>query len=70
MKDEVHSDLRPYWSYRDDLAVIDDRQSGHEGQADIHTNKSKATGFGPTTHKPYGYKKKKLLHVNLYTGPI
>ena len=23
MKDELHSDLRPYWSYRDDLAVID-----------------------------------------------
>ena len=22
-KDELHSDLRPYWSYRDDLAVID-----------------------------------------------
>ena len=23
MKDELHSDLRPYWSYRDDVAVID-----------------------------------------------
>ena len=23
IKDELHSDLRPYWSYRDDLAVID-----------------------------------------------
>ena len=23
MNDELHSDLRPYWSYRDDLAVID-----------------------------------------------
>ena len=22
-KDKLHSDLRPYWSYRDDLAVID-----------------------------------------------
>ena len=22
-KDELHNDLRPYWSYRDDLAVID-----------------------------------------------
>ena len=22
-KDELHSDLRPYWSYRDDLEVID-----------------------------------------------
>ena len=22
-KDELHSDMRPYWSYRDDLAVID-----------------------------------------------
>ena len=23
MKDELHGDLRPYWSYRDELAVID-----------------------------------------------
>ena len=23
MKDKLHSDLRPYWSYRDDLAVTD-----------------------------------------------
>ena len=23
MKDELHSDLRPYWSYRDDPAIID-----------------------------------------------
>ena len=23
MRDEVHSDLRPYWCYRDDLVVID-----------------------------------------------
>ena len=23
MKDELHSNLTPYWSYRDDLAVID-----------------------------------------------
>ena len=23
MKDELYSDLRPYWSYRDDLVVID-----------------------------------------------
>ena len=23
MKDELHSDLRPCWSYRDDLVVID-----------------------------------------------
>ena len=23
MKDELHSNLRPYWSYRDDLVVID-----------------------------------------------
>ena len=22
-KDELHIDVRPYWSYRDDLAVID-----------------------------------------------
>ena len=22
-KDELHDDLRPYWSYRDDLVVID-----------------------------------------------
>ena len=22
-KDELHSDLRPYWSYKDDLSVID-----------------------------------------------
>ena len=22
MKDELHGDLRPYWSYRDDMAVI------------------------------------------------
>ena len=22
-KDELHIDIRPYWSYRDDLAVID-----------------------------------------------
>ena len=22
-KDELHSNIRPYWSYRDDLAVID-----------------------------------------------
>ena len=23
MKDKLHSDVRPYWSYRDDLVVID-----------------------------------------------
>ena len=23
IKDELHNDLRPYWSYRDDLAVLD-----------------------------------------------
>ena len=23
MKDELHADLRPYWSYRGELAVID-----------------------------------------------
>ena len=23
-KDKLHSDLRPYWSYRDDMAVIDE----------------------------------------------
>ena len=22
-KDQLHSDIRPYWSYKDDLAVID-----------------------------------------------
>ena len=22
-REELHSDLRPYWSYRDDLAIID-----------------------------------------------
>ena len=24
MKDQLHFDIRPYWSYKDDLAVIDD----------------------------------------------
>ena len=23
-KDQLHSDIRPYWSYKDNLAVIDD----------------------------------------------
>ena len=23
IKDELHTDLKPYWSYRDELAVID-----------------------------------------------
>ena len=54
-KDEIHSNLKPYWSHRDELAV--NRQSGVKRQAYNHTNKPQTTGVGPTAHKSYGHRK-------------
>ena len=45
-KDELHSNLRPYCSYRDYLAVID---NGY------HTSRTKAESVGPTPSQLQGY---------------
>ena len=58
-KDEMHSDLKPYWSYRDELVIID--RVVLKRQVYNHSNKPQTTGVGPTALKSYGYRKTKLL---------
>ena len=58
-KDELHSDLRSYWSYRDDPGS--NRWRDHEGQVHNHTSGFKTTSVGSAPSKSHGVSKKKLL---------
>ena len=58
--DELHSNLRPYWSYRDALVVID----GVVMKVHNHTSGSK-TSVGSTPHKSHWYQKDKVTHMQI-----
>ena len=67
-KDELHSDLRPYWSYRDDLTVIDGEVMKGR-QISIPTGlKQQMLDQLHTNHMDI--KKQSYSCVNHYTGPI
>ena len=51
----MHSDLKPYWSYRDKLAIID--RVVLKGRCIIIPTSLKQQGVGTTAHKSYGYRK-------------
>ena len=67
MKDELHSDLRLYWSYRDDLVVIDGVVMKGR-QIIIPTALKQVLDHLHTNHM--GIEKQSYLLVNPYTGLI
>ena len=56
-KDELHTNIRPYWPHRDKLTVIDGVIL--KRQVHNHTRQPKATSTHTTTHKPHGHRKNK-----------
>ena len=66
MRDELHSYLRPYWSYRDDLAVIDGVVM--KGRHILIPTSLKQQGLDQLHTNHMGIEKLNSLHVNLYTG--
>ena len=68
-RDEFHSDLRLYWSYRDDLAVINGVVMKGRCRNIPAVLKQQVLDQLHTNHM--GIKKTKLLmHANPYTGFI
>ena len=55
----MHVDLKPYWSYRDELAVIDGVILKGRHIAIPNSLRQQNTTAAP--HKPHGHKKMKLL---------
>ena len=58
-KDQLHIDIRPYWSYKDDLAVIDSIVM--KGRHIIIPQRAKAAGTGPPPCNHMAISKTKLL---------
>ena len=67
-KDELHSDLRPYWSYRDDLAVIDGVVM--KGRQIIISTGLKQQVLDQVHTNHMGIKKQSSSCANWYTGLI
>ena len=66
-KDELHADLKPYWSYRDELAVIDGIIL--KGRCIIIPNILRQQVLGQLHTNHMGIGKQNYLPVNLFTGP-
>ena len=68
-KDQLHLDIRPYWSYEDDLAVIDGIVM--KGKCIIIPKVLKQQALDQPHVNHMGIKKKQnYLHVSQYTGLI
>ena len=67
-KDELHSDITPYWSYRDDLAVIDIVVM--KGRYIIIPAELKEQVLDQLHLNHMGIKKPNYLCMNQFTGPI
>ena len=59
LKDELHADLKPYWSYRDELAVIDGIIL--KGRHIVIPNSLRQQVLGQLHTNHMGIEKKKLL---------
>ena len=67
-RDELHADLRPYWSYRDELVVIDGII--FKGRHIIIPNSLKQQVLNQLHTNYMGIEKKQnYLHTNLCTSP-
>ena len=58
-KDQLHINTRPYWSYKDNLAVIDGV-----------VMKGRCIIIPQDPHTTWGMKKPNYSHANLFTGSI
>ena len=67
-KDQLHQDIRLYWSYKDDLAVIDGVVM--KGRCIIVPEVLKQQALGQPTLTTWALKKQNYWHVSQYTGLI
>ena len=66
-KDKPHADLRPYWSYRDQLAVIDDIIL--KGRHIVIPNSLRQQVLNQIHTNHMGIEKQNYLPMSLFTGP-
>ena len=66
-RDELHSDLQPYWPYRDELAVIDGIIL--KGKHILITNSLKEQVLISNAQITWAYKKQSYWPMTVYTGP-
>ena len=67
IKDELHADLRPYWSYIDKLVVIDGIMP--KSRHIVIPNSIRQQILNQLHRNHMGIEKTKLLAMNLFTGP-
>ena len=67
-KDELHANVRPYWSYRDQLAVIDGVML--KGRHIVIPTSLKQQVLDQLHTNHMGIKKLNYSHVTLFTGPV
>ena len=68
MKDQLHIDIRPYWSYKDDLAVIDGIVM--KGRCIVIPDDIKKQVLDQLHVNHMGIKKPNYMHANLCFGSI
>ena len=66
-KDKLHADIRPYWLYRDELAVIDGIIL--KGRHIVIPNSLRKQVLNQLHTNHIGIEKKNYLSMNLCTGP-
>ena len=65
-KDELHADLKPYWSYRDKLAVIDGIVL--KGRCIVIPNSLRQQVLDQLHTNHMGIEKLHYVHTNLFIG--